>query len=287
MSQLAYETDEPDKMRDILALWGLRLVDGGVVVESTHAVFPMASTHCFVAAGRNATFVTFAGTDPLVLANLVTDFDARLDAAGIAEGYKAAADVVWARLRAVIAASMAAGGNLFIAGHSLGGALAAITAHRLVTELDAPVTAVYTFGMPRPGSPAFAAAYDQRLGMCTYRLVQGEDIVPTVAPSFLGFRHLGRYLHCDRGAKFDAARLSPGTESDEPLFIEGVSNDFARLLQRPLSGIVSMATRLKVAAALVAGVGPAGMRTDTGGIAIELLPPRLRDHMPDRYIDGF
>src|SRR5216683_2053695 len=101
------------------------------------------------------------------------------------------------------ASSMAAGGNLFIAGHSLGGALAAITAHRLVTELDAPVTAIYTFGMPRPGSPAFAAAYDQRLGMCTYRLVQGEDIVPTVAPSFLGFRHLGRYLHCDRGAKFD------------------------------------------------------------------------------------
>src|SRR5207249_44832 len=145
------------------------------------------------------------------------------------------------------AARTAASGNLFIAGHSLGGALAAITAHRLVTELDAPVTAVYTFGMPRPGSPAFAGAYDQRRGMCTYRLVQGEDIVPTVAPSFLGFHHLGRYLHCDRGAKFDAAKLSPDTQSDEPLFIEGVSSDVAGLLQQPLSGIESTARRLKVA----------------------------------------
>jgi hypothetical protein len=26
------------------------------------------------------------------------------------------------------------------------------------------------------------------------------------------------------------------------------------------------------------------MRTDPGGILIEMLPPRLRDHMPDRYI---
>jgi len=29
------------------------------------------------------------------------------------------------------------------------------------------------------------------------------------------------------------------------------------------------------------------MRTDPGGIQIELLPLRLRDHMPDRYIGAF
>jgi hypothetical protein len=28
------------------------------------------------------------------------------------------------------------------------------------------------------------------------------------------------------------------------------------------------------------------MCTDPGGIVIELLPPRLRDHMPDRYISA-
>jgi hypothetical protein len=36
-----------------------------------------------------------------------------------------------------------------------------------------------------------------------------------------------------------------------------------------------------------AGAGPAGVRTDVAGLVIELLPPRLRDHMPDRYIAGF
>jgi hypothetical protein len=31
------------------------------------------------------------------------------------------------------------------------------------------------------------------------------------------------------------------------------------------------------------GQVPPGTRTDPGGILIELLPSRIRDHMPDRY----
>jgi hypothetical protein len=55
-------------------------------------------------------------------------------------------------------------------------------------------------------------------------------------------------------------------------------------LQGPLSNLLSPLDRLKLATALAVGIGPSGMRTDPGGILIELLPPRLRDHIPDRYI---
>jgi hypothetical protein len=44
--------------------------------------------------------------------------------------------------------------------------------------------------------------------------------------------------------------------------------------------------QIKLAVALGAGVNIPNMRNDPGGIIIELLPPRLRDHMPDRYIDA-
>ena len=37
-------------------------------------------------------------------------------------------------------------------------------------------------------------------------------------------------------------------------------------------------------AKLALGFGSSDQRSDPGGIAIELLPPGLRDHMPDRYI---
>src|SRR5262245_27380388 len=68
LSQLAYETDEKKKMQDMLRNWGLRLVDT-VVSEEISTVLPIARTHAFVASGRGATFIAFAGTDPTVLAN--------------------------------------------------------------------------------------------------------------------------------------------------------------------------------------------------------------------------
>src|SRR5262249_728666 len=69
--QLGYETNDPDKINGVLTSWELALVDDddGIVVEEVESVLPLASTHAFVAYGRGATIVAFAGTDPLVLAN--------------------------------------------------------------------------------------------------------------------------------------------------------------------------------------------------------------------------
>lgn len=286
MSQLAYETDEPKKIEAILKLWNLDLVEDGVVVEQSKTVLPLASTHCFVAGGPKATIVAFAGTDPVALANWITDFNARLQATGTAEGYAVAVDVVWPRLKLLLEKSVLPGGKVVVTGHSLGGALAALTALRISTELRADVDTVYTFGMPRPGDPAFAELYNRQLGSNTYRLVHGEDLVPTVAPSELGFRHLGRFLRCERQGRFDKANLASDTSSDLPLFVPGAAADLATVLHGPLSTTLSAAARIKLATALLTGMSISNMRSDPGGILIELLPPRLRDHMPDRYIDA-
>jgi hypothetical protein len=64
----------------------------------------------------------------------------------------------------------------------------------------------------------------------------------------------------------------------------GVAKDLRDHLHGPLSAVLSIAARIKLAVALLTGMGPSNMRTDPGGILIEMLPPRLRDHMPDRYI---
>jgi triacylglycerol lipase len=289
MSQLAYETDEPDKIRNILELRGLDLVEDGVVVEESKTVLPIASTHCFVASGpvvsgTKVVTVAFAGTDPVSLANWISDFDARLQATGTAEGYAVAAEVVWPRLQVLLGNCVPPNGKVYVTGHSMGGALAALTAERISTELHLDVAAVYTFGMPRPGNQALADRYNQRLGSCTYRLVHGDDLVPTVAPSRLGFRHLGRLLHCERQGRFDKTKLASDTSSDFPPFADGAAKELATVAEGPLSSVVSAGARIKLAAALLTGMGPSNMRTDPGGIAIELLPPRLRDHMPDRYI---
>ena len=117
--------------------------------------------------------------------------------------------------------------------------------------------------------------------MHTYRMVHGHDIVPTVAPSSFGFQHPGRVLTCERLAKFVASDLAADTSSDVPPFEGG----FAQSAREHLNGAVAaVAERLTLTALLKIGANPSGVRTDLAGILIEMLPPRLREHMPDRYI---
>jgi triacylglycerol lipase len=210
MCQLAYETDEPDKIAKILTDRGFTLLDGGVLIREAKTVLPMADTHCFLARHNQTgtTIVAFAGTDPLSLANWVSDFNARLDRkTGAAEGYQGAADAVTNDLRQLLARSVPQGGKVIVTGHSLGGAIAALIAARIDAEHPGSVDAVYTYGMPRPGGQGLVDSYNAAgLGMHTYRMVHGHDIVPTVAPSSFGFLHPGRVLTCERLAKVRRVR---------------------------------------------------------------------------------
>src|SRR5262249_15647096 len=235
LSQLSYETDEPKKIEDILRTWKLRIVDE-VVSAEVRTVLPMASTHAFVAAGRGATFITFAGTDPVVLANWISDFDTHMTSTGVAEGYATATSIVLDRIKEIATKRPNAEKKLFLCGHSLGGALAVVTALRLAATASTAVDSVYTFGIPRPGSGDFARDYNADLGMGTYRLVHGEDLVPTVAPSEMGFRHVGRYLHSARRGRFDEQDLVSSTLSDDPPFVKGVAGEIRAFLHPPLCG---------------------------------------------------
>lgn len=284
MCQLAYETDEPDKIAKILTDRGFTLFDGGVLIQEAKTVLPMADTHCFLARHNQTgiTIVAFAGTDPLSLANWVSDFNARPDKkTGAAEGYQGAADAVTNDLLQLLARSVPQDGKLIVTGHSLGGAIGALIAARIEKE-HRSVKAVYTYGMPRPGDQGLVDSYNAAgLGMRTYRMVHGHDIVATVAPSSFGFLHLGRVLTCERLAKFVAANLAADTSSDVPQF-DG--DDFPQSVRDHLNGVFGQAERLSLNAMLRIGANPSGLRTDLAGILIEMLPPRLRDHMPDRYI---
>ena len=75
--------------------------------------------------------------------------------------------------------------GLYVAGHSLGGALAQIA----TADLDSDVLAAcYTFGSPRVGTRDF----DRQVHAPHYRVVNGWDLVPGVpAPWLSGYRHTG------------------------------------------------------------------------------------------------
>jgi triacylglycerol lipase len=281
MSQLAYETTDPDKVSDILGSWQLRC--DGIVQGLVRSVLPIADTHAVVASGRGATILSFAGTDPVSLANWVSDFNFRAGAGGIADGFHQAFDAVQ---KQVFALARTANQPLFVTGHSLGGALAVIAAQALQSS-GFDVAGVYTFGMPRPGDEAFArVSYDPLLGSRTYRLVHGNDIVPTVAPSTLGPRHVGRLLRCDPGAAFDPATLSPTTESDDPLFSDAAGQQLTALLNHPAAELAGVVERLALVARIAVSSSPVHGRAPSVAVMVEALPPPIRDHLPDCYINA-
>ena len=86
--------------------------------------------------------------------------------------------------------------ELWITGHSLGGALATILAWRLARHAILPDSVhiyVVTFGAPRVGSPGFADAFDALDNVTLWRVVNRHDVVPRVP--FVNYEHAGILIH--------------------------------------------------------------------------------------------
>jgi hypothetical protein len=269
MSQLAYETRLPDKIRAISALFGLSEVR--ILRQPFKSTLPLSDTRVIIANKDNALIIAFAGTDPLNLLNWVSDFYLGQPNAGVHEGFQDAAAAVWPVVGAAIERCMEEQRPLFVTGHSLGAAVALATVDRARREKGLKSAQVFVFGAPRvfgvpgAGQADFVTDYNDTFGPTTYRLVHGRDIVPTVPPTELGFRHVGRFLHCESGAKFNSAQLLATSDSDEP----SSGSDF-------FSGA---ADRLQN---LLGSLSPTSRRDALGRLTL-LLAPSIGDHLPDRY----
>ncbi len=90
--------------------------------------------------------------------------------------------------------------TLWITGHSLGGALAALAGgvfSMLPGGIIRPVGGVYTFGQPRIGLHNFCGAYDRLLAKKTFRFINREDLVPRVPFRGWNYADLGQMIHFD------------------------------------------------------------------------------------------
>lgn len=77
---------------------------------------------------------------------------------------------------------------VYVTGHSLGGALAALCALDLASRRKGPVR-LYTFGAPKAGNGAFAEAV-RSLTTSSYRIYNTKDLIPDLPPgSFLAYRY--------------------------------------------------------------------------------------------------
>jgi triacylglycerol lipase len=265
-SQLAYETHRQDTIDAVSPKWNFTSVTP--FSERKIGLKNSFETCGLIGERADAVILAFAGTDPGVWQNLVTDFTpVPEDGSDIHNGFRVAAKAAEPDVAKAIARCQLTGKPLFVAGHSLGAALAALAARQASAASVKPL-AVYGFGMPRVGGPQFQASYDADLGDVTYRLVHGDDLVARVPPSRLltGFRHVGRLLRCAADTKFDGARPLSAVGLDEP----NLSGVAPGTVQRGLAGLFSGHV-----------LSPAG--PGTFGSLFPFLPTPIRDHLQDSY----
>ena len=149
--------------------------------------FQCESFHGFVAAQKTMAIVAFRGT--VSIGNFLTDAEAALVHHGLFPGlvhygFCRAVEAVYPAVRAHLRAYPSEL-PIWVTGHSLGGAMASLVAHRLAED-GYPVRAVYTYGSPRAGDRKFCDAYRRP----NYRFVNDNDLVPHL-PFRWCYRHVG------------------------------------------------------------------------------------------------
>jgi triacylglycerol lipase len=286
MSQLAYETGKQPTIDAVAPRWGFTSV--APFARKKTAIVGSFDTTGLLGERGDAIVLVFAGTDPGVWQTVATDGQARLSpATNTHVGFQDALDAARGVIQEAVTKSQQTGKPLWIAGHSLGAALAALAA-QFADSLHRAPKAVYLFGMPRAGGATFQAAYNgnANLGPVSYRFVHGIDVVPRVPPAAIGYRHIGSVLQCVSGQKFDpaASALSP-LGSDEPLAaadVQALQSDVLALLSRlaatPFDPAILGQLRNLLPGLTLSPPGPGLLGPFFVG-----LPQPIRDHLQDRY----
>lgn len=159
------------------------------------------STQAFIAAKDDAIILSFRGSENIAdwFRNLDTDLVPG-PAGRVHDGFQKALNEVWAGDAGMQSAVSNLRDNeqtVWVTGHSLGGALAALAALQLNLQSNILANGVYTLGQPRTGDAEFTAAFNDAFDGRAFRFVNNNDIVTRVPAWIRGYRHSEAMLYFD------------------------------------------------------------------------------------------
>jgi triacylglycerol lipase len=183
-ADLAYKT--PEEIEETVHGWGFDRVRHH---ETTFTPpFPLQDTQAYTAASDEMIITGFRGTEPAKMQDWLSDtttppWPGPAGKGHMHYGFAEALQSIHPKVRDAITEFRDHDQTIWFAGHSLGGALAALAAMRLHFEEPSLLAdGVYTFGQPRVCDRTLAAAHDEAFGDRTHRFVNNNDIVPQVPP---------------------------------------------------------------------------------------------------------
>lgn len=215
LSRLAYHEGGDAEVEAYLRRVGLGLAA---------PTFDDGNTQAFFAAGADMRVLAFRGSDDLKAwqTNLKTRPVAWSGPGRVHQGFLRALEAAWAALGDTLTAEDPR--PLLITGHSLGGALATLTASRL------PHALLYSFGAPRAGDAVFSHEMDKRAEH-HFRYVGYRDPVCLLPPGLLGYCHCGTVYYIGKEGQVSA--LPPAHHEPQISELEDLLRRFLSVVREP------------------------------------------------------
>jgi hypothetical protein len=283
-----------------------------MVRQVVDAMFICSTAFVIQSADGRVVIVCYRGTEPVNLINWLTDIDVdpdlvRIDLtpqsgdetypvhAGFYRNVRATRFAVYELLQRALEgrsifpddgvkgdekATIQPVQALYLTGHSLGGAMAALMTAMLANpdyaELAAKLRATYTYGQPMIGTPAFANACTQAtfggtsrpLDSALFRYVYADDVVPQLPPRESGsFKHFGQEFGCGRS---DGRRPTwvPQASPTGQTFALGLAIGGLSLVTRQISRLRWLPLNQSIVDhgphKYIAALTPAGVRSEFG-----------------------
>src|SRR5262249_54120037 len=199
------------------------------VSEHADAMFICSTAHLVQSKCGRVVILAYRGTEPVNFINWLTDADVHPEKvtlgpggapftvhAGFYRNVRATRYEVANQLKLALDGKSLYDGKdmknkleaLFVCGHSLGGAMAAMFSLMMVTNavyepIASRMRAVYTFGQPMIGCPPLPpqCGAKSELGRKPFRYIYAQDIVPALPPTASGlFEHFGQEYQFSNGA---------------------------------------------------------------------------------------
>lgn len=183
LSQLAYFN--PNDITEAVKAFGLQ--DFSFIEKENAQAYVFSTQYDCV--------VVFRGTEPADINDIKADVDAVMVVAEtvgkVHRGFKREVDDLWNEVEAALKENVK---PLWFTGHSLGGAMATISAGRcILSPIPSNPEGLFTYGSPRVGN----RRYINFVKMHHYRWVNNNDIVTRMPPRWFGYTHSGRELYMD------------------------------------------------------------------------------------------
>ena len=170
-----------------------------------------------IAKDRNDLWFAFRGTEPSKLNDVLADLKVIKNTAKaggkVHGGFQEEVDDVWMDIVKELDHNdqLKVRKDVYFTGHSLGAAMATISATRYKPE------ELFTFGSPRVGGPKFI----KNITCKHFRFMNNNDIVCRIPPAWLGFRHHGEMIY------FNSEGIHQAKPTWKDLF-KGILNSWKR-----------------------------------------------------------